>query len=173
MLLSSESLRRFLVGRLQVDPVGLDDDTPLFSSGLVDSFGLVDLVAFIEAEAGVRVEPDHISLDHFDTLERILAYASDAVLAGYVSVRGEVLEQVRGVLIDALRLRVEPDEIDPDTPLFGTGLGLDSIDALELVVAVEHAFGVRLADSDDAPPLALRTVNTIVDRILACRGVAA
>lgn len=81
--------------------------------------------------------------------------------------RQEVLDRVRRVLIDAARLPREPDEIDPDTALFGTGLGLDSIDGLELVVAVEHAFGVTLADEKVGTVLALRTVNTVVDWILA------
>ena len=85
----------------------------------------------------------------------------------YVQRREEVLDTLRETLIAALRLKREPDELDPDTPLFGTGLGLDSSDALELVVAVEFAFGVTLADADAGPAFALRTLNALVDRILA------
>lgn len=46
---------------------------------------------------------------------------------------------------------VQADEIDPDAPLFGEGLGLDSIDALEIGVALNRQYGVALsADSDDS-----------------------
>lgn len=87
----------------------------------------------------------------------------------YAAERAAVLDRVREVLVEAARLTRAPDEIDPDTPLFGTGLALDSIDALELVVALEHAFGVPLSDDRAGPALALRTVNTVVDRVLAAR----
>ncbi len=85
-----------------------------------------------------------------------------------IEARKTVLHQVSAVLVDALRLEAEPEDIDPDSPLFGTGLGLDSIDAVELVVAVEMAFEVRFPDSGDLRPL--RTINTLADFILAGRA---
>jgi acyl carrier protein len=84
----------------------------------------------------------------------------------YVARRREVLDRLRELMVVALRLDIDPDEIDPDTSLFGTGLGLDSIDALELVVAVEDVFGVVVAGTDKSPALSLRTVNHVVDRVL-------
>lgn len=54
-------------------------------------------------------------------------------------------ERVKRVLIDSLRLEgMTPDAIGDDEPLFGEGLGLDSVDALELVVALEKEYGVRI-----------------------------
>jgi len=62
-------------------------------------------------------------------------------------------------------LQVAPEQIGDDLPLFGPdGLGLDSIDALELVVSMEKTFGVGVPSSDVAGK-ALRTVNTIHDYI--------
>jgi acyl carrier protein len=87
-----------------------------------------------------------------------------------VAAREAVLAEVRRVLIELLGVPREPDEIDPDAPLFGTGLGLDSIDAVELVVAVESEFGVRIAN-DALARAELRTVNTLVGLILASRSV--
>lgn len=56
-------------------------------------------------------------------------------------------KQLKEQIIEALRLEeVTPDEIDPQAPLFGDGLGLDSIDALELVVMVERNYGIRIED---------------------------
>jgi acyl carrier protein len=62
----------------------------------------------------------------------------------------EALEsELARLIVSALTLEVAPDEIDPAAPLFGEGLGLDSIDALELSLAIGKAYGVQLR-SDDA-----------------------
>ena len=67
-------------------------------------------------------------------------------------------------------LRITKEEIKDDAPLFGPeGLGLDSIDALELVVSLEKQFGVTVANSGVART-ALATVNSIYDYILAQRA---
>lgn len=57
--------------------------------------------------------------------------------------------EVAELLVDTLNLEMEPEEIEPEEPLFGEGLGLDSIDALELAVAVSKQYGFELR-SDDA-----------------------
>lgn len=54
-----------------------------------------------------------------------------------------------GLLVSALQLEIAPEEIDPSAPLFGEGLGLDSIDALELSMAIGRDYGVELK-SDQA-----------------------
>ncbi len=55
--------------------------------------------------------------------------------------------RVKQMLIDRLKLEgMVPDQIEDQAPLFGDGLGLDSIDALELVLAVEQTFGVKIED---------------------------
>jgi len=79
--------------------------------------------------------------------------------------RRAVLDQVRAMLIRQLYLRREPDEIDPDTPLFGSGLGLDSVDAVELLVNLEAASGIRVPDNRAAVS-SLRTVGSIVDLLM-------
>jgi len=57
--------------------------------------------------------------------------------------------EVASLLVETLNLEdVNPAEIDPDAPLFGEGLGLDSIDALELALAVSTAYGVQLRSDD-------------------------
>ena len=60
----------------------------------------------------------------------------------------ELLQQVKQMIINALRIEgMSPAEIEDDAPLFGEGLGLDSIDALQLVVAMEKEFGVVVPDA--------------------------
>jgi acyl carrier protein len=60
-------------------------------------------------------------------------------------------EEVKKVIIEVLQLEdIEPADIDTDAPLFGDGLGLDSIDALELGVALQKRYGITLsADSEE------------------------
>lgn len=60
----------------------------------------------------------------------------------------ELINQVKQLIIDSLRIEgMSSADIDTDAPLFGEGLGLDSIDALQLVVGMEKAFGVVVADA--------------------------
>ena len=81
--------------------------------------------------------------------------------------------QIKEMLVKNLMLQVTPEQIGDELPLFGPdGLGLDSIDALELVVSMEKTFGVGVPNSDVAET-ALRTVNTIHDYILEKRAAAA
>ena len=75
-------------------------------------------------------------------------------------------QQIKEMLVKNLMLQVTPEQIGDDMPLFGAGgLGLDSIDALELVVSMEKNFGVGVPNSEVAST-ALRTVNTIHDYVL-------
>ena len=86
-------------------------------------------------------------------------------LSEYITSRVAILDQVRRILRDTMKLQIEPDAIDPDAPLFGTGLGMDSVDAVELVVQLDTVFGLQLADSRESF-VKIRTVNTIVDAIM-------
>jgi acyl carrier protein len=81
--------------------------------------------------------------------------------------------RIKEMLVKNLMLQTTVEEIGDDLPLFGAnGLGLDSIDALELVVSMEKTFGVGVPNSEVAGK-ALRTVNTIHDYILEKRGETA
>jgi acyl carrier protein len=61
----------------------------------------------------------------------------------------ELITQVKQLIIDSLRIEgMNPEDIETDDPLFGEGLGLDSIDALQLVVAMEKDYGVIVPDAE-------------------------
>lgn len=70
--------------------------------------------------------------------------------------------EIKRVIIDSLGLEgMTPDSIADDTPLFGDeGLGLDSVDALELMVVFEKSFGVSI-DTEDVEPESFATVATL------------
>ena len=76
MALDQASLLDFLSGTLGVDTNAIDPSTPLFSSSLLDSFSMVDLVVFAEKEGGFRMKPSEVNLDNLDSVERILGYAA-------------------------------------------------------------------------------------------------
>lgn len=64
---------------------------------------------------------------------------------------GDLKNEMKIMLVEHLMLKVSPEEIDADKPLFSEeGLGLDSIDALEIVVALEKRYGIKIPNSETA-----------------------
>jgi acyl carrier protein len=80
--------------------------------------------------------------------------------------RQSLCAEVKALLVDRLALDVDPAKIADDQPLFGRGLELDSIDTLELAMAVEESFGVTITDDDTQSLLSL---NRLVDHVEAHR----
>ena len=76
MTLDTHALMQFLENNLGVDTTAIDRDTPLFSAGIIDSAGMVDLIVFVESTAGVTFTPDDITLDNLDSLGRILDFVA-------------------------------------------------------------------------------------------------
>jgi acyl carrier protein len=74
MPLSKEVLLEFVTSSLGLDTAEVEEETPLFSSGLIDSKSMVDLILYIEREGEVSFEADDITLDHLDTISRILRF---------------------------------------------------------------------------------------------------
>ena len=60
-----------------------------------------------------------------------------------------LLPEVAALIVEALNLEIAPEAIDPDAPLFGEGLGLDSIDVLEIALVISKRYGFQLR-SDNA-----------------------
>ena len=58
-------------------------------------------------------------------------------------------EEVAQLIVETLNLEVAPSEIEPEAPLFGEGLGLDSIDALELALAISKRYGFQVRSDDE------------------------
>ena len=80
--------------------------------------------------------------------------------------------ELKTKIIESLKLQdVTADQIEDDAPLFGTGLGLDSIDALELVVLLEKEYGIVIKDIEEGRP-AFRSVKTLAEFIAAKRPAA-
>ena len=72
MPLTREGLLNYLDEKMGVDVSGVDDATLLFSSSLLDSFSMVDLIMFIEQQAGFRMDALDITLENLDSIGNIL-----------------------------------------------------------------------------------------------------
>jgi acyl carrier protein len=77
--------------------------------------------------------------------------------------------EIKQLIVDRLKLEVDPASIEDAQPLFGDGLGLDSIDALELVLGVEQAFGVKIED-EEMGAQALSSVDALAEFVIKKRG---
>jgi acyl carrier protein len=70
-------VKRFIVDNFYVsDPAELQDDTPLVSSGLVDSTGMLEVITFIESDLGVRVADQEMIPENLDSIARIAAFVA-------------------------------------------------------------------------------------------------
>ncbi len=78
----------------------------------------------------------------------------------------ELIEKLRLEIIQQLNLEdLKPEDIDPDAALFGEGLGLDSIDALELIVLLEKNYGLKIEDPKDGKKI-FASIRTMAKYIL-------
>ena len=82
----------------------------------------------------------------------------------------ELLPRLKRLIVTTLRREsFEPEAIGDDQLLFGEGLGLDSIDALELVLGVEQQFGVKIED-EEMGAQALSSVDSLAEFVVKKRG---
>jgi acyl carrier protein len=79
----------------------------------------------------------------------------------------ELIQELKEKIIAQLNLDdIEPDEIDASQPLFGEGLGLDSIDALELIVLMERDYNIKITDTSEGRNI-FSTITTMAEYITA------
>lgn len=70
-----------------------------------------------------------------------------------------LVEEISQLLVTELNLHRSPRELDPQAPLFGQGgLGLDSLDALQIATAIEEKYGVRIPEGKEAHPIDRKSV---------------
>ena len=89
-----------------------------------------------------------------------------------LGVTEELIQDVKQLIIERLKLEeIEAEDIDADAALFGEGLGLDSIDALELVIGLEKEYGVSIPDAEVGKQV-FQSVRTIAQYIVDNQGKA-
>ena len=83
---------------------------------------------------------------------------------------GELRSTIKRLLVTELNLKGrDPETIEDDSPLFGAGLGLDSLDALQLAMSIEEQLGVRIPEGDEARAV-FKSVRAIADYVAKVRG---
>ncbi len=83
----------------------------------------------------------------------------------------ELEAEICELIVDALELRdVKPGEIDAEAPLFVEGLGLDSIDALELAIAIDKKYGVKIKAEDEGTRDVFRSVRALASHVASARA---
>jgi acyl carrier protein len=77
--------------------------------------------------------------------------------------------EVAQLIVQTLHLELGPEDIGPEEPLFREGLGLDSIDALELALAISRAYGFDLKSDDERNAQIFASLRNLTAHIEACR----
>jgi acyl carrier protein len=83
-----------------------------------------------------------------------------------------IRQQIKELIVRELNLEGrDPATIEDESPLFGEGLGLDSLDALQLAMSIEETFGVRIPEGEEARPI-FRCVSSLAEYVTARRAAA-
>jgi len=77
--------------------------------------------------------------------------------------------EIAALLVEALNLDIAPESIEPDAPLYGEGLGLDSIDILEVALVVSQRYGFQLRSDDEDNVRIFKSLASLSDHIAANR----
>jgi len=94
----------------------------------------------------------------------------DAATRQRIDARAEIIARVKRNLINRLSLPYTEDDLHEDVSLLGSGIGMDSLDALEVILGIEQEFGVKIEEGNIS---VLRSINSLVDYLMqkGVRGV--
>jgi len=81
----------------------------------------------------------------------------------------DLQRELAALLVEALNLDIAPESIDPEAPLYGEGLGLDSIDILEVALVVSQRYGFQLRSDDDENVRIFKSLASLADHVAAHR----
>jgi len=121
-----------------------------------------DSIVFTLAKQGLNLISRYVPWCMLTQAIRELVRMKD--INDLIQKRKSVIDRVKNDLIQRLSLPYTPDDLHEDVSLIGSGLGLDSLDALEVILGIEQEFDVKVEEGNIA---VLRSINTMVDYILA------
>ena len=91
---------------------------------------------------------------------------------GAASEQTPLERELATLLVESLNLEVAPAEVDPNAPLYGEGLGLDSIDILEVALEVSRRYGFQLRSDDERNQQIFQSLRTLATHVAANRTTA-
>jgi len=94
-----------------------------------------------------------------------MSNAADIAAANGHDVDPGLVGEIAGLIVSALNLEVSPAEIDPEAPLYREGLGLDSIDILEVALVVSKRYGFKLRDDDQDNVRIFRSLKSLAAHV--------
>lgn len=80
-MIDAAAVIAFLEDELGIETDEIENDTALFSAGIVDSFALVNMMMFLETQGGFRINPVDVNLDNLDSVNRIVAFSERCLAA--------------------------------------------------------------------------------------------
>ncbi len=82
----------------------------------------------------------------------------------------DLMQEIAGMIVEALNLDVAPAQIAPDAPLYGEGLGLDSIDILEVALVISKRYGFQLRSDNDENVQIFRSLRSLAQHVAQHRS---
>ena len=107
--------------------------------------------------------------DPFDRLDRFTPPFPCLLSARMTFAHTPLQSKVAALLVEALNLDIAPESIEPDAPLYGEGLGLDSIDILEVALVVSQRYGFQLRSDDEDNARIFASLASLAEHIGAQR----
>jgi acyl carrier protein len=86
-------------------------------------------------------------------------------MTGTMTAKTPFETELSGLMVEVLNLEIAPEEIEPEAPLYGEGLGLDSIDMLEISLAIGKRYGVELRADDDASRMVFASLRSLARHV--------
>ena len=90
--------------------------------------------------------------------------AAEPIVPGAAG-RAELVREIARLMVTALNLDVQAEDIDPAAPLYGEGLGLDSIDILEVALVISKRYGFKLRDDDQDNVRIFRSLDDLAAHV--------
>ena len=152
----------------EMTPDDIDENDALFGDGLgLDSIDALELIVLLEKKYGIKLSDPAKGKEIFKSVSTIADYVdkNKKKIKKIKKTMEELIKELKQEIIEALNLEeMTPDDIDENDALFGDGLGLDSIDALELIVLLEKKYGIKLSDPAKGKEI-FKSVSTIADYV--------
>ena len=115
--------------------------------------------------SGLRKPRNRTPRSQLEDRDPTMPNSLDNATAGRPPADAALVREIAGLMISALNLEIAPDAIDPEAPLYREGLGLDSIDILEVALVVSKRYGFKLKEDDQDNARIFRSLASLAAHV--------